>query len=126
MSQMNKNSYKEWFDKSIQEGYIHCCTESDIELDPLHIGHGSYGVVYKATINEESHFGNIAKTILGKKQNISGITVAVKTLFPNRNSNCEEDWHRHFVKEVAINSSRYVVLHLWYVWTNLMQTLYVS
>ena len=106
---MFQDSYKGWIDKSIRGGYIHCCIETDIELDPLQIGHGAYGVVYKATIKEESSFGNIVKTILGKKHNISGITVAVKTLFPNRNSNCEEDWRRHFVKEVAINSSRYAV-----------------
>jgi len=103
MSQTTKDSYKEWFDKSIQEGDIHCCTENDIELDPLHIGHGAYGVVYKATVKEESRFGNIVKTILGKKHDTSGITVAVKTLFPNENGNCEEDWHRRFVKEVATN-----------------------
>ena len=100
---MTKDSYKEWFDKSIQEGDIHCCTESDIELDPLHIGNGSHGPVYKAMIKEESRFGNIVKTILGKKHNSSGITVAVKILSPNKNSSCEEDWRRHFVKEVAIN-----------------------
>ena len=56
-------------------------------------------------IKEESRFGNIVKTVLDKKHNISGITVAVKTLFPNEDSNCncEEDWRRHFIKEVAIN-----------------------
>ena len=102
---MTRDSYKEWLDKSIQEGYIHCCTEGDLELDPLRIGNGSHGAVYKAMIKEESRFGNIVKTILGKKHNISGITVAVKILSPNKNSNCGEDWdwRRHFVKEVTIN-----------------------
>ena len=123
---MTKGSYKEWFEKSIQEGDIPCCTESDIELDPLQIGHGAYGVVYKATIKEESRFGNIVKTILGKKHNISGITVAVKTLFPDENCDCEEDWRRHFVKEVAINyQSLFCPIHNMHGLI-FMQTLYVS
>ena len=70
-----------------------------IKLDPLHIGHGAFGVVYKATIKQKS---GIAKIILGKKSNtFSDTRVAVKILLPDRHGDCEEDLHKQFVKEVV-------------------------
>ena len=96
---MSQTSYKEWLEASIHEGSIYCCPESGIKLDPLHIGHGAFGVVYKATIKQKS---SIAKIILGKKSNVfSDTTVAVKILLPDSHGNCEEDLHQQFVKEVA-------------------------
>jgi len=94
-------SYKEWLETSIHRGLIYCCPENDIKLDPLHIGRGAFGVVYKATIKQKTGIGNIAKTILGKKSNVfSDTTVAVKILFPDRCGDYEEDLHQQFVKEV--------------------------
>ena len=60
---MFQDSYKGWIDKSIRGGYIHCCIETDIELDPLQIGHGS--IIYKAMIKEESRFGKHRQDVLG-------------------------------------------------------------
>jgi len=98
---MSQTSYKEWVETSIHEGSIYCCSANDLELDPLYIGHGAFGVVYKATIKQKTGIGNIAKTILGKKSNVfSDTTVAVKVLFPDRHGDCEEDLHKQFVKEV--------------------------
>ena len=100
MSQTSNNSYKQWLETSIQEGSIYCCAESDIKLDSLHIGLGEFGVVYKATIE---HNDSITTTISDKKQNIySGMTVAVKILFPDKHGGSEEDLHQQLVKEVAI------------------------
>jgi len=102
MSQASNNSYKEWLETSIQEGSIYCCPESDIKLDPTHIGLGAFGAVYRATVKRTNGIGSITKTILGKTHNIlSGMTVAVKTLFPDNQGDCEEDLHRQFVKEVV-------------------------
>src|SRR6185369_7506325 len=55
---MSQTSYKEWLETSINEGSIYCCTEHDIKLDPLHIGHGAFGVVYKAAIKHKNGIGN--------------------------------------------------------------------
>jgi len=105
MSETSDNSYKEWLDTSIQEGSIYCCSESDIKLDLLHIGHGAYGVVYKATIKRKNSLGNVAKTIMGKRRNsLSGMTVAMKTLYPDKHGKCQDDLHRRFVEEVIIKS----------------------
>ena len=99
ISQTSKNSYKEWLEARIKEGSIYCCPENDIKLDPLHIGSGGFGAVYKATIKENYGVG----IFFGKKQNIySGMTVAVKILFPNGHGDSEEDLHQQLVKEVAI------------------------
>ena len=99
---MSQTSYKEWLETSIHRGSIYCCPENGIKLDPLYIGRGAFGVVYKATIKQKkTGIGNIAKTILGKKSNASSdTTVAVKVLFPDRHGDCEEDLHKQFVKEV--------------------------
>ena len=99
---MSQTSYKEWLEASIHEGSIYCCPESGIKLDPLHIGHGAFGVIYKATIKQKNGIGSIAKNILGRKSNISSdTTVAVKILYPDRHGNYKEDLHQQFVKEVA-------------------------
>jgi len=96
---MSQTSYKKWLKTSIHEGSIYCCPKNGIELDPLHIGRGAFGVVYKATIKQKA---GIAKIILGKKSNVfSDTTVAVKILFPDKHGDCEEDLHQQFVKEVA-------------------------
>ena len=101
---MSQTSYKEWLETSIHEGSIYCCPENGIKLDPIliHIGHGAFGVVYKATIKQKNGIGNIAKTILGRRSSIfSDTTVAVKILFPDKHGDCKEDLHQQFVKEVA-------------------------
>jgi len=109
MSQMSSNLYKEWLRTSIQDGSINCCPVSDITLDFKHIGSGSFGVVYKATVRPQSSFETITKTMLGEWDNeFSGMTVAVKKLRSYEYGDCEEDFHRHFVKEVPIIS---VLLH---------------
>ena len=95
-------SYKEWIETSIHEGSIYCCSDNGIKLDPLHIGSGAFGVVYKATIKQKTGIGNIVKTILGKKSNIfSDTTVAVKVLLSDRHGDSGEDLHQEFVKEVG-------------------------
>ena len=105
MSEKSDNSYKEWLDTSIQEGSIYCCPESDIELDPQYIGLGAYGVVHKATIKRRNGLGNVAKTIFGKRRNsLSGMTVAVKILYPDKHGKCQDDLHRRFVEEVVVKS----------------------
>jgi len=114
MSQISdgSNSYKEWLETSIQQELIYCCPESDIKLDPIRIGHGAFGEVYKATIKRRNNF---TKTILGKKHNIlSGMTVAVKTLFQYNHGDCEKDLHRLFIKEVHIIFQSYLLHHVAY------------
>ena len=99
MSQTSNNSYKEWLETSIQEGSIYCCPESDI-IDRQLIGHGGYGVVFKATIKQK----RFAKAILGKDRNIlSDMTVAVKSLFLISHS-----YVRKLVREVDIIIFRYI------------------
>ena len=80
--QSSNNTYREWLAKSIQEGFIKHYSEDDI-LDRTLLGHGGYGVVYKARINH------------------SGKLVAMKTLFLNRYG-CEDELYKPFVKEVGI------------------------
>ena len=117
MSQTSNNSYKEWLEASIQEGSIYCCPENDIKLDPLlHIGSGAFGAVYKTTIKQKTSIA----AVLSRKQNIySGMTVALKRLFPDKYGNSTEDLHQQLVKEVAITfplclSPRIFIL----LWTN--------
>src|SRR6185436_7958452 len=99
---MPQTSYKEWLETSIRRGSIYCCPENGIKLDPLHIGRGAFGVVYKATIKPKTGIGSIAKTILGRKSNVSSdTTVAVKILFPDEHGDYKEDLYQQFVKEVA-------------------------
>jgi len=76
-------SKKEWLDKSIEEGFIRCYSESDI-LDRKILGRGGYGLVYKATLNH------------------TGIAIAMKTLIPGNNES-DEETYSEFVNEVAIN-----------------------
>ena len=98
----NNNSHKEWLEKSIKEGSIYCCPDSDIKLDRCPIGHGGFGVVHKATIKQQ----RFAKAILGKDCNIlSDMTVAVKTYFNYENS---EENVLQLVREVDIIIFRYV------------------
>src|SRR6185312_4174934 len=98
MSQISDNSYKEWLCKSIRDGSIYCCPENDITLDLQHIGFGAFGVVYKATVRPGSSFEINTQTTLGEQHNGS---VAVKILHSGESGDCEEDFHRQFVKEVA-------------------------
>ena len=116
MSQISDNSYKEWLRESIQDGSISCCPENDITLDrKTHIGVGAFGVVYKATIRPGSGFATIIKTMLDERHNVSGMTVAVKMLRLYDYGECEEDFHRQFIKEVAyyflLRLHSYVRLH---------------
>ena len=99
---MSSNSYKEWLRTSIQDGSINCCPESDIKLDFKHIGLGSFGVVYKATVRAGSSFEITTRAMLGEWHNrFSGMPVAVKVLHSDKHGNCEEDLYRQFVKEVV-------------------------
>ena len=84
--QSSDNTYKEWLAKSIQEGFIKHYSEDDI-LDRTLLGHGGYGVVYKARIKH------------------SGKLIAMKTLFLNRYG-CEDELYKQFVKEVGITCRR--------------------
>ena len=79
--QSSDNTYKEWLAKSIQEGFIKHYSEDDI-LDRTLLGHGGYGIVYKARIKH------------------SGKLIAMKTLFLNRYG-CEDELYKQFVKEVG-------------------------
>ena len=88
---MSQTSYKEWVETSIHEGSIYCCPENALDLDPLYIGNGAFGVVYRETIKQETGIAN---------NFFSDTTVAVKILFPDRHGDCEEDLHKQFVKEV--------------------------
>ena len=89
-NQSSSNAYREWLAKSIQEGFAKRYSEDDI-LDRTLLGHGGYGVVYKAKIKH------------------SGILVAMKTLFLNRYG-CEEKLYKQFVKEVVTsNLSSYLI-----------------
>ena len=66
MSQ-GQSSDKEWLAKSVQEGLIKQYSEDDIPIpDRTLLGHGGYGVVYKAKIKQ------------------FGVSVTMKTLFLNR------------------------------------------
>src|SRR5690242_9888138 len=101
---MSQTSYKEWVYTSIHEGSIYCCSESDLDLDPLYIGRGAFGVVYKATIKQEISVAN----------NIFSDTtaVAVKVLFPDNHGNCEEDLYQQFAKEVSIMLAVHFILYI--------------
>jgi len=101
MSQISDNPCKEWLRESIQDGSIYCCPENDITLEKQ-IGFGAFGVVYKATVRPGSSFEIITKTLPGEwHDGFSGMTVAVKKLRSYEYGDCEEDFHRQFVKEVA-------------------------
>ena len=83
-SPSSNNTYKEWLDKSIQEGFIKHYSEDDI-IDRTPLGRGGYGVVYKARIKHSEKL------------------VAMKTLFQNRYG-CKDELYKQFVKEVVINN----------------------
>jgi len=78
------NVYKEWIDKNIQEGFIHCYSEGDIKVGRTPIATGAYVVVYKATMKR------------------TGMPVAMKTLV-RRPDECDEKLYKKFVKEVVCN-----------------------
>ena len=78
---MSNNIYKEWLDKSIQVGYIHCYSESDIDVRRTPIASGAYGVVFKATVKH------------------TGVIIAMKTLVPHA-YDCEKKLYKKFVREV--------------------------
>jgi len=73
---------KEWIEKSIQEGVIHCYSEGDIQVGRTPIATGAYGVVFKA------------------KMKRTGMPVAMKTLV-RRPGECEAKLYRKFGKEVC-------------------------
>ena len=79
--QPSNDIYREWLAKSVGEGSITQYSEEDL-LERTLLGHGGYGVVFKAKIKQ------------------SGVPVAMKTLFLNRYG-CEEELYKKFVKEVA-------------------------
>ena len=108
---MSNDLYKQWLETSIREGSIYCCPESDMKLDPHYIGKGTFGVVFKATVKQKNSI--IPRAIWGGRQNVlSGMTVAVKTLFDKHDSYNEEDLYRSFVKEVCSLNRIIVKYHL--------------
>ena len=76
-----KKPNKEWIDKSIQDGSIHCYPKSDIDVGRPIAG-GAFGVVYKATMKRKK------------------LTVATKTLYRDVHGN-EEKFYRKLAKEVS-------------------------
>jgi len=81
MSQgQSTNSTYEWLVKSVREGFIKRYSEDDL-IDRTPIGHGGYGVVYKAKIKH------------------SGKPVTMKALLLNRHGG--EESYKDFVKEVV-------------------------
>ena len=81
---------KAWIDNSVRDKTIQCYSEDDISIDRRSVGHGGYGVVYKATVKG------------------TGQQIAMKTSFPDQYGT-EQDFYKRFVKEVAI-ASFYCVL----------------
>ena len=79
--QQNMASNKEWLRKNIEDGNIWLYSFTDF-IDPMCIGGGGYGVVFKAK----------AKTLAK--------TVAYKLLF---SQNEDDEVFENFVKEVSIN-----------------------
>src|SRR6185312_12787831 len=77
---------KEWLNRKIREKSIPCYSESELKLDPTHIGHGGFGVVHKATIKKD------------------GTIVARKTSSPGQYGD-DGEYFKHLVKEV-----RYLLL----------------
>src|SRR5438132_13880770 len=96
--QITNETYKEWLDTSIREG----CPESDLIADPIHVGQDSYGIVQEVIAKR---FGIITRTILNKKRNVlSGMTAAVKTLFSNKHGCkkiCTDNLSKRFVLVTA-------------------------
>ena len=80
---MPQANYKEWINGNIRGGLIKCYSEDDIILNTSPIAHGSFGIIFKATLKD------------------SGITVVRKTLFAYKYG-CEEKLYKAFVKEVGI------------------------
>ena len=75
------NEYKEWIERSIEEGSIRCYSENDIKVGRIPIATGAYGAVFKATLKHNR------------------MPVAMKTLV-QRLGECEEKLYKKFVKEV--------------------------
>ena len=92
-SQSSNNTHKEWLAKSIREGFIKHYSEDDIVNRTL-IGHGGFGIVYKAKIKH------------------SGKPVAMKTLLLNRHGNEEELLYKDFVQEVVYFINYCIVIAL--------------
>ena len=73
-------SSKDWLTRTVNDGAIKCYSDEDI-IDRVVIGHGGYGLVYKAKVKH------------------SDISVAMKTLFVS-NYGQEEELYSDFVREV--------------------------
>ena len=72
---------RKWLDKVIEDEIVKCYSENDI-LNRTLIGHGGFGVVYKAKLKHTS------------------VTVAMKTLSQNAYTD-EQELYKKFVKEVC-------------------------
>ena len=75
------NMDKKWLDKICEDGIIKCYLESEI-LNRTFVGHGGFGVVYKAQLK------------------YNDITVAMKMLSLNAYSD-EQELYKKFVNEVC-------------------------
>ena len=87
---------KKWLDKICEDEIIKCYLDSEI-LNRTFVGHGGFGVVYKAQLK------------------YNDITVAMKMLSLNAYSD-EQELYKKFVKEVCVIiattvSSRHSVNH---------------
>ena len=96
---MSQVPYREWLEKSIQDGSIFCWPESDIKLDDKPIAFGASGAVYKGTVSLRSRFSVLQREFKARQN--SGMSVAVKTLLPDNQYGCGEDLYQQFVKKVA-------------------------
>ena len=76
------NMDKKWLDKICEDGIIKCYLESEI-LNRTFVGHGGFGIVYRAQLK------------------YNDITVAMKMLSLNAYSD-EQELYKKFVKEVCV------------------------
>jgi len=71
---------KKWLDRIIEDGMVRCYSENDV-LSRTLVGHGGFGIVYRAKLKH------------------TGMTVAMKMLSLGAYTD-EEELYKKFVKEV--------------------------
>ena len=73
---------KKWLDRIIEDGMVRCYSENDV-LGRTLVGHGGFGIVYRAKLKH------------------TGMTVAMKMLSLGAYTD-EEELYKKFVKEVCV------------------------
>ena len=73
---------KKWLDRIIEDGMVRCYSESDV-LNRTLVGHGGFGIVYKAKLKH------------------TGMAVAMKMLSLGAYTD-EQELYKKFVKEVCV------------------------